>query len=379
MDAFYAAVEQHDDPALRGKAVVVGATSARGVVLTASYEARRYGVHSAMPGHEARRLCSDCAFVRPRMARYGEVSRVIRRVFHEFTPLVEPLSFDEAFLDITGSLTLFGSAFDVGRRLKARVREETGLAVSVGIAPTKMVAKIASDVSKPDGLLEVRPEQMEAFLRPLPVGRLWGVGPALQHRLTGLGIQTIGDLVAADRSMLQRRLGSSGSALQDLGRGEDTRRVNPDRARKLYGEERTFERDLRDGDEIRGVLAEQAESLARRLRKEGRTARTVTLKLKLARALAPGKYPVLTRSATLPAAVDDGKRIRDAALELWRTSHEKRRVRLIGIAVSSIDEPAAPQLSLFESRNRQRETSLNQAVDRLADRFGAGIIKRGPP
>jgi DNA polymerase-4 len=179
--------------------------------------------------------------------------------------------------------------------------------------------------------------------------------------------------------MLQRHLGATGAALQDLGRGEDRRSVMPDRARKSYGEERTFERDLHDGDEIRRVIAAQAESLAHRLRKAGRTARTVTLKLKLTRALTPGKYPVLTRSATLPAASDDGKRIGDAALDLWRSSHEGRSVRLIGVSVSRIDEPSTPQLPLFEAPSRRRDAPLNQAIDQLADRFGTGIVKRGPP
>jgi DNA polymerase-4 len=253
------------------------------------------------------------------------------------------------------------------------------LAVSVGIAPTKMVAKIASDVSKPDGLLEVAPDQVLAFLRPLPVGRLWGVGPTMQRKLTALSIATIGDLADADQAFLQRRVGRLAGFWQELAQGHDTRSVVADRSRKSYGEEQTFERDLKDGDEVRQVLSDHSESVARRLRRDHRAARTVTVKVKLAQRTAPGKYPVLTRSTTLKSAVDDGKRIADAALELWAAVHGGRSVRLLGVAVSGIEERDGSQLALFGTGERRKETALNQAVDLLTARFGSEIVKRGGP
>jgi len=377
MDAFYAAVEQLDDPSLRGKAVVVGGSSPRGVVLTASYEARRFGVRSAMPGHHARKLCHDCLFVRPRMTRYAEVARQIRKIFEEFTPMVEPLSLDEAFLDITGSLTLFGGAHRLAVELKQRVHQQVGLTVSVGIAPTKMVAKIASDICKPDGLLEIAPDRVEAFLRPLPVARLWGVGPNMQRKLAALKIETIADLADAEERDLLRRIGRSGLFWQDLARGRDPRSVVAGRSRKSYGEERTFEHDLRHGDDALRVLAEQAESVARRLRRDRRAARTVTLKMKLTKRTARGKYPVLTRSASFPVAVDDGKQIAEAVIDLWSASHAGRSVRLLGVAASAIEDVDRNQLPLFEARQQRQQRALNQAVDRLNARFGSGVVKRG--
>jgi DNA polymerase-4 len=376
MDAFYAAVEQRDRRELRGKPVIVGGASPRGVVLTASYEARLYGVHSAMPTVQARRLCPDGIFVPGRMRRYAEVARRIRAVFEEFTPLVEPLSLDEAFLDITGSITLFGSAAAIGRQLKQRVREDTELTISVGIGPTKMIAKIASGMCKPDGLLEVTPAKVEQFLRPLPVHHLWGVGPATLAQLTALGIGTIGALADMNPARLEQQLGTLGVALWELARGRDRRAVDPDRQRKSYGEECTFDRDRRDGDLIRQTIAEQAEAVARRLRADGCRARTVTLKLKLARRIGPGKYPVLTRSLTLAAPSDDGKTITDAALASWGAVHAGKTVRLVGVSVSGIgDEPA--QLPLFRPAAAQRRAALNRALDTLAARFGSEVIGRG--
>ena len=376
MDAFYAAVEQRDRPELRGLPVIVGGASPRGVVLTASYEARVYGIHSAMPGVHARRLCPEGLFVAPRMRRYVEVARQIRMVFEQFTPLVEPLSLDEAFLDVTASLRLFGSAQDIGRQLRQRVRQETDLPVSVGIGPTKMVAKIASALCKPDGLLEVPADQVEAFLRPLPVGHLWGVGPTTQAALGRLGITTVGALADASPSELERRFGKLGVWLAALAHGRDTRVVAADRQRKSYGEEETFDRDLRDGERVRRTIVAHAEAVARRLRAEGCRGRVVTLKLKLAQRISPGKYPILTRRVTLAAAVDDGKSIADAALALWRTAQPGKTVRLIGVSVSGIEEQEG-QLPLFAARDTVRRAALNEAVDKLAARFGRNVVSRG--
>jgi DNA polymerase-4 len=376
MDAFYASVEQLDRPELRGKPVIVGGVGGRGVVSTASYEARRFGVHSAMPTHEARRLCPHGIFVPGRMERYVEVGRQIRAVFHEFTPEVEPLSLDEAFLDITRSLQLFGSARDIAIRLKGRVREATGLTVSVGIGPTKMVAKIASDLGKPDGLVEVVAGEVADFLRPLPVRRLWGAGPKTCAALERLGIRTFGELAAHPAVDLARRLGDHAAALQALARGDDARVVEPDRERKSYGEEQTFDRDLRDGEALRSLIAAQAEAVARRLRADGCAARTVTLKYKLAQRIGPGKYPQHTRRMTLAEPVDDGAAIARAALELWNEAGAGLTIRLVGVAVSGIEARNAGQLSLFQAPENRRRADLNRALDALTERFGKDVVRR---
>jgi DNA polymerase-4 len=356
--------------------VIVGGAGSRAVVLTASYEARVYGVHSAMPGVHARRLCPQGIFVAPRMWRYAEVARQIRAVFAEFTPLVEPLSLDEAFLDVSKSLRLFGSARQIGQRLRQRVREATDLTVSAGIGPTKMIAKIASALCKPDGLLEVQPQQVETFLRPLPVSHLWGVGPTTQAALARIGIATIGTLADAPPADLERRFGKLGAWLSELAHGRDRRVVAADRRRKSYGEEETFAQDVRDGERVRRTIARHAEAVARRLRTDGCRGRTVTLKLKLAQRIGPGKYPVLTRRTTLPAPVDDGKSVGDAALALWREVQAGKTVRLVGVSVSGIEDEGG-QLPLFGVRDTQRRKALNEAVDKLAARFGRTVVSRG--
>jgi DNA polymerase-4 len=378
MDAFYASVEQHDRPELRGRPVIVGGLGGRGVVTAASYEARPYGVHSAMSTAEARRLCPHAIFLPGRMARYVEVSRRIRRVFDELTPLVEPLSLDEAFLDITASLRLLGTPTDAARRLKRRVREETGLAVSVGIGPTLMVAKIASARAKPDGLLEVPPGEVEAFLHPLPVRALWGIGPVAGAKLGALGIVTIGDLAHCPPARLEHVLGSGATALRALARGRDPRRVVAGAARKSCGEESTFATDIGDGPHLRQTIIAHAEAVARRLRAERRLARTVVLKLKHARRTAPGTYPVHTRSRTLPTATDDGRVLAAAALELWRGDCRGVVVRLIGVSATNlVATGASAQLDLFSGADRNRQAALNRALDRIAARFGEGVLTRG--
>jgi DNA polymerase-4 len=376
MDAFYAAVEQRDRPELRGKPVIVGGRSSRSVVLTASYEARVFGVHSAMPAMHAHRLCPDGIFVLPRMSRYVAVAHDIRGVFEEFTPLVEPLSLDEAFLDVTGSLRLFHDAVHLAQQLKARVRDVTGLTVSVGIGPTKMVAKIANGLSKPDGLLQVPPERVESFLRPLPVKELWGVGPTMHRTLQRLGLDTIGALADADPTRLAQELGQLGMALWALAHGHNSGIVDPDRQRQSYGEEETFERDLRDGPLVRRTIAAHAEAVAARLRADGCRGRTVTLKLKLAQRIAPGKYPVLTRRRTLALPADDGAAIAAVALQLWNGIRSGSVVRLIGVSVSGIEPTTPAQLGLFSAVDSRR-TALNTALDKLTARFGGTVVTRG--
>ncbi len=380
MDAFFAAVEQRDDPDLRGKPVVVGGASARGVVSAASYEAREFGIRSAMPSVEARRRCPQLIFVRGRMRVYQRESRKIFEIFRRFTPAVEGLSLDEAFLDLAGTEELLGPAAEVARELRAAVRAETGLAVSVGIAPVKLVAKIASDLAKPDGLLEVSPEDVGAFLEPLPVGRIWGIGPKARARLERAGIHTVGDLARASDLVLARELGSWGVEAARLARGEDRREVEPYREAKSYGEENTFERDVCDRQQLEAVIRAHAEAVARRLRRNGVRGRGVTVKLKLARGLGAGKYPLVTRATTLPEPTDDGAEIARVGRRLLERAALREPVRLVGVAVSRIESSAASQLSLLDrahAADPETRRRLNRVVDQIQDRFGHRSLERG--
>jgi DNA polymerase-4 len=379
MDAFFAAIEQRDDPGLRGKPVVVGGASARGVVAAASYEAREFGIHSAMPSLEARKRCPDLIFVRGRMGVYRRESRRIFEIFRHFTPVVEGLSVDEAFLDLTGTEQLLGPPATVGKRLREEVREETGLAVSVGIAPVKMVAKIASELAKPDGLLQVAPGEVGAFLDPLPVGRIWGIGPTARRRLERAGILTIGDLARASDEVLARDLGEWGVAAARLARGEDRREVEPYREAKSYSEENTFERDIGDRAGLEKVIRAHADAVARRLRHDGVRGRGVTVKLKLARGLGAGKYPVITRSATLQAPTDDGAEIARVGRSLLARAQLREPVRLLGISVSRIESPVGSQLPLLEEKGQDPEarSRLNRVTDAIRDRFGDRSLSRG--
>jgi DNA polymerase-4 len=378
MDAFYASVEQRDRPELRGLPVIVGGTSERGVVTAASYEARRFGVHSAMPSIEARRRCPEAIFLRGDMAKYRRIGRQIRDVFATFTPLVEPLSLDEAFLDVTGCERRLGPPLAIGQAVKRAVRDATGLVVSVGIAPTKMVAKIASDLSKPDGLAEVAADAVAAFLRPLPAARLWGVGPRTQAALAAAGIVTIGDLATAPVADLGRVAGPAAEHLQRLARGEDEREVVPDRTARSYGEENTFATDVADDLVVRDALLAHADAVGRRLRRDGVRARTVVLKVKLARRLGGGRYPLLTRRLTLPAPTDDGRALASAALRLWTSHRPREAIRLAGVSATGIvasDE--GEQLALFGELERAKRRRLNAALDTLAERFGDDSVRRG--
>jgi DNA polymerase-4 len=382
MDAFYASVEQRDRPELRGRPVVVGGTGSRGVVSAASYEARRFGVRSAMPTALARRLCPDAVFLAGDMRRYAAESRRIFAVFRRFTPAVEGLSLDEAFLDLTGSERLLGPPGAVGDALRRAVREETALAVSVGIAPVKMVAKIASDSAKPDGLCEVRPGEVRAFLEPLPVGRIWGVGPVAEERLRAAGFATIGDLARAGDTRLRRVLGDFGPRFAALARGEDVREVEPLRAPVTLSEENTFADDVADRARLEAAILEHAEAVARRLRRADLEARTVVLKLKLARRRRPGPrgHPLLTRRTTLPEPTDDGEVLAGAARALLTRAGLVEPVRLIGVGVAGVSTARGGQLALFgESAARERRTRLNRALDALVERFGPDAVRRGAP
>jgi DNA polymerase IV len=380
MDAFYASVEVLDNPALRGLPVIVGGSSARGVVTSASYEARKFGVRSAMPTGQARKLCPQAIFVPGRMDRYVEISRVVRRVFESFSPLVEPLSLDEAFIDLSGTERLLGPPLGAARDLKRRMIEETGLVVSVGIAPTKMAAKILSDLSKPDGLQLVAPENLLEFLTPLPVERLWGVGRVTLARMHEGGIRTVGDLARRDPAELKSMFGTMGTHLHELASGLDARPVIADWQRKSYGEENTFARDLAiDSIELRRVLIAHGDAIARRLRADGVRARTVTLKLKIARPLGGGRYPLITRSFSLEGATNDGPEIARVATSLLSKVSGKENIRLAGVQVHQLERANSSQLGLFESApvEERKRDRLNRALDSVAKKFGDEAVTRG--
>ena len=378
MDAFYASVEQRDHPELRGKPVVVGGRSPRGVVAAASYEARGFGIHSAMPSIEAIRRCPDAIFVRGDMAKYQRESKKIFEIFRSFTPAVEGISLDEAFLDLTGTERLHGSAARVAQALRQRVRRDTQLAVSVGIAPVKMVAKIASDSAKPDGWLEVAAADVRAFLEPLPVGRIWGVGRVAQGRLDAIGVRSIGELAGQSDERLRDVLGDWGVAVARLARGEDAREVQPYRQAKSYGEENTFSRDIFEAAQLRAAIRGHSEAVARRLRRDQVRGRGVTLKLKLARGLGEGRYPLLTRSLTLQQATNDGALIARTARDLLARADLKEPIRLLGVSVTHIEDAGFEQLSFLPGdAGDPRRASLNRAMDAVQDRFGRDSLQRG--
>ncbi len=377
MDAFYAAVEQLDHPEYRGKPVIVGADPrrgrGRGVVSACSYEARRFGVRSALPISQAYRRCPQAIYVRPRMERYEEMSRRVFAVLGSFSDLVEPLSIDEAFLDVTGSRQLFGDAEAIGRRLKAQVLEAAGLVASVGIAPNKFLAKIASDLGKPDGFVAVPHGGEAAFLRDLPLSRLWGVGPKTEARLTRIGLRTIGDLAACPRPTLEEMLGEAGGHLWELAHGIDDRAVVAWEAAKSIGAETTFGEDTDDPERLRRTLLALAERVAHRLRDEGYRAGTVTLKYR------DSTFTTLTRALTLGEPTDVSGALYRAALALLeRVPRRQRKVRLLGVSASRLILGAAgagEQLSLFTARH-DRSRALDRAVDAIRDRFGEDAIRR---
>ncbi len=371
MDAFYASVEQRDDPALRGKPVIVGGRSRRGVVLAASYEVRPFGVRSAMPMAEALRRAPDAIVVPPRREAYAQASEAVFAVFHRYTPLVEPLSLDEAFLDVTGSQSLFGDGETIARTIKDAVKSELSLTASAGVAPSKFVAKIASDLRKPDGLVVVRHEEVAAFLRPLPIERMWGVGPKTAPRMRELGIRTLADLADASDEKLERVLGSWGLYAGRLARGEDERDVIPDGTARSIGAEETYEEDLVGAEAIGATLLEHASRVARRLLRAGLRARTVVVKIKYA------DFSLRSRSVTLPAAVQDTDAIHRAALEcLARVPLQQRRVRLTGVSVSGV-EAGPPEPTLFKDAAAERRRALEEVTTRIADRFNdEGAVTR---
>jgi DNA polymerase-4 len=386
MDAFYASIEQRERPELRGKPVIVGASSARGVVAAASYEARVFGVRSAMPGFRARELCPDGVFLPGRMALYAEVSAQVHEVFLEFTPQIQPLALDEAFLDVTGSLHFFGSPRALGAALKRRVKERTQLNVSVGLAPSKLVAKIACTNSKPDGLAVVTEPEVRALLEPLPIRRLWGIGPTTAEKLVACGIQTFGDLARVDPIAVREVLGERVHQFQQWARGQDDSPVESERLAKSCGEESTFETDVLQREVVSAAITAHSEAVAARLRRAELRGWTVTLKIKLGtrRGSLPGRtqgepggprYPLLSRSRSLDVPTNDGRMLAQVALELWDEAGIDEGVRLLGVSVSRLEPSQGPlQLDLFGKQ--QRSDRLGPVLDAIQDRFGRGAITR---
>jgi DNA polymerase IV len=373
MDAFYASVEQRDRPELRGRPVIVGGLGNRGVVSAASYEARPFGVRSAMPMSAARRLCPQAIFLPPRMRYYAQVSRQLRDIFLAFTPLVEPLSLDEAFLDLRGCEGLLGPAPAAARRLKDRVRAETGLVASVGVAPNKFLAKLASDHGKPDGLVVLRPEQVAAFLAPLPVGRVWGVGAKAEKRLHALGVHTIGQLAAMPERLLVDHFGETGRHAWRLARGQDDGRVVPDREAKSISTETTFPRDVGDREALRGWLLDLVEHLAARLRHAGLRARTVELKARSA------DFRTRHRAQALPEPSDSTDVLWQAAKGLFDrgVGRDLLPLRLLGVGATRLTREVAAQDGLFDGGQREQRQALDKAVDAIRGQFGAAAIRRG--
>jgi DNA polymerase-4 len=373
MDAFFAAVEQRDRPELRGQPVIVGADPkggrGRGVVSTASYEARRFGVGSAMPISQAWRLCPHGIYVPPDMERYAAESGHVMEILRRVSDVVEPVSIDEAFLDVTGSARALGDGPTIARRLKDAIRAERRLTASVGVAPSKLVAKIASDMQKPDGLVVVPPGTEAAFLAPLPMRRLWGVGPKMEEQLARLGVVTIGDLAALDPARLARRLGTHGHDLQRLARGEDDREVaaEPGEAKSL-GQEHTYDRDTADPSRLRATLLSLADAVAVRLRAHALRARTVTLKYR------DEDFRTTTHARTLREPTDSGGTLFDVARSLLADVHRPgRRVRLLGIYTSHFGE-GRTQRSLFDEP--AAPAPLDRLRDAVAKRFGDEAITR---
>ncbi|MDG1897226.1 MAG: DNA polymerase IV [Fuerstiella sp.] len=374
MDAFYASVEERDRPELQGQPVIVGGTpEGRGVVAAANYVVRKFGVHSAMATAEALRRCPNAVVLRPRMEYYVEISHQIREIFNRYTPLVEPLSLDEAFLDATGSVQLFGSVEAIGRGIKKDIRDELQLVASVGVAPNKFLAKLASDLEKPDGFTVIDSDAIQSTLAPLSVSRIWGVGKTTKQKFDGLGIRTIGDLRQLSLQQLQTSFGKSGKHFWQLARGIDEREVVPDREAKSVSHETTFAQDVRDGDVLRAWLMELTEQVAGRMRRNNVQGRTVNLKVRY------GNFDTITRSKSLPQSTNTTSLLWSVVSELLNSQLPDRPliVRLLGMGVSNLQRHSPVQQNLFAEVNDERDTKLDEVADQIRGRFGTTSLRRG--
>lgn len=376
MDAFYAAIEQHDHPEYQGKPVIVGANpqagKGRGVVSAASYEARTFGIHSAMPIRHAFQRCPQGVFLPVRISRYRESSDRIFLIFQRYTDLVEPLSLDEAFLDVTGSIQLYGPAEDIGHRIQQEIQNEEGLSASVGIASNKFVAKVASDLEKPRGFVIVQPGTEAGFLKNLPIERLWGAGPKTATQLHRIGCNTIGDVADYSTRVLMKTFGTHGLHLQELARGIDSRKVIPEEPAKSIGAETTFDEDTRDIMVIHATLLQLAEQVGRRLRRAGVRSQTVTLKYR------DELFHTVTRASSVEDTTDQASELYRRSLALLeRIPRSKKKVRLLGITASKLTptEESGDQLSLFEP-SPEKAQQLTTALDAIQEKFGTDVISR---
>ena len=374
MDAFFASVEQLDNPDLIGKAVIVGGDSKkRGVVAAASYEARKFGVHSAMPTSQAIRLCPNAIVLPVQMKRYSELSRQIHGIFQKFTPEIEPISLDEAFLDVTGSLQLFGSAEKIGREIKHQIKEQLGLVASVGIATNKFLAKIASDLDKPDGFVIITEENKQQILDPLPVSRIWGVGKVTEKALKSRGIRTIKQLRETPAEILKGIFGDQASHMLRLAQGIDDREVESSREAKSISSEQTFVTDITDKEILLGVLLNQVEDVAQRLRTNDFEARTITLKLRY------DDFRTVTRSSTFDCPTNTTKILWQQAMAVFVKWHKKSAgsLRLLGFGASGLRKAGTGQKMLFAEPEQEKQERLDKAFDNIRGKFGHNALRRG--
>jgi DNA polymerase-4 len=374
MDAYYASIEQLDNPDLIGKAVIVGGDpQKRGVVSAASYESRKFGVHSAMPMSQAIRLCPDAIVLPVRMKRYVEFSQQIHTIFQQYTPQIEPISLDEAFLDVTGSIQLFGSPEKIGRTIKDQIKEQLGLIASVGIAPNKFLAKLASDLDKPDGFVVITEENKQQILDPLPVSRIWGVGKVTEKALKSKGIHTIEQLRKAQPEILRSILGDQTPHILRLAQGVDNREVESDREAKSISSEQTFATDIADKDIMLDVLLHQVEDVAQRLRLNDLEARTITLKLRY------DDFRTVTRSATFDHPTNITKILWQEAEQVFLKWHKKSAgaLRLLGFGVSGLLKAGSGQHQLFTEPEVEKQKRLDEAFDKIRNKFGHDALRRG--
>lgn len=369
MDAFFAAIEQRDHEELRGKPVIIGGTGNRGVVATASYEARRFGVHSAMSMVEARRRCPEGIVLSSDHEKYSRVSVELQRIFSEFSPIVEPLSLDEAFLDVSGMEQLYANPEEIACCIKTRIKSELGLTASAGVAPNKFLAKLASDLQKPDGLVVIHPGEEEAMLKGLPITRMWGVGKATEQVLKNLGIYTIGQLAKTDVVQLAKHCGQLAYSIHSLARGQDDRPVMPDLEPKSIGNEVTFPVDIIAASQIEMELLALAEKVGWRLRQHGFSGKTITVKIRFA------SFKTITRSKTLLEATHFDEVLYETAVQVCRQIPMQEGVRLLGITVSNL-QTSGGQLSLFGEQDNKR-TAMYETIDKLRNKFGEGIVTKG--
>jgi DNA polymerase-4 len=370
MDAFYASVAELDNPQYKGKALVVGA-GVRGVVLSANYEARKFGIRAAMPVGRAKRMAPHAIFIAPEHHRYAEISERIMTIFNSFTPLVEPISLDEAFLDVTGSQKLFGDGREIAAKIRAQVEKDEGITCSVGIAQSKFIAKLASQHCKPNGMLEIKSDRILEFLHPLPVRALWGVGPKTAESLDRLGLHTVADIANTSRSTLIRALGdATGESLYELAWGRDYRDVVPDEPEKNIGSEETFSRDIDNPEEILAEFLRMTEKATARLRERGLFAKTITMKIKFA------DFTTLSRAKTLPIGIDSTQETYEIVKKLYLAlRNEGARIRLVGVSLSNLLDDAPIQLELGARDRGWRDADT--AIDKAKARFGRGSVRPG--